>query len=90
MTLQVLANLGELLGPLIADREVAALWLAGGAGFSELDAVDQQRLIFFESLGPREAMRAAWQSSRAAYDERFQELMDRYVGPADAAGLLRP
>jgi len=40
MTLQELANLGEL---------VAALWVKGGERFDQLDDVDRRRLIFFES-----------------------------------------
>lgn len=38
----------ELLDSLIADREVAELWCKGDSAFASLDAVDQQRLVFFE------------------------------------------
>ena len=38
----------HLVSPLIADREFAELWMKGESEFDCLDAVDQQRLIFFE------------------------------------------
>lgn len=49
-----------------------------------LDDYQWRELIhLIESVGPRKAMRAAWHSSRDAYHEGFQDLMDRYVAPAE-------
>jgi hypothetical protein len=38
----------EILDNLIENREVAEYWLKGESDFDALDAVDQQRLLFFE------------------------------------------
>jgi len=38
----------QLVLPLIESREVAEISVRGGQNFSELDDVDQQRLLFFE------------------------------------------
>ncbi len=32
----------------VNDRELAEVWLRGGADFQSLDPVDQQRMVFFE------------------------------------------
>jgi hypothetical protein len=38
----------EIVLPLIEDRQFAEIWLKGGDQLQELDAVDQQRVFFFE------------------------------------------
>ena len=38
----------HMVSPVIADRELAELWVKGDSEFDSLDAVDKQRLIFFE------------------------------------------
>ena len=38
----------HMVSPVIEDRQLAELWMKGGSEFNSLDAVDQQRLIFFE------------------------------------------
>ncbi len=38
----------HMVSPIIADRKLAELWVKGDSEFESLDAVDQQRLIFFE------------------------------------------
>jgi hypothetical protein len=38
----------HMVSPVIEDRQFAELWVKGGSEFDSLDAVDQQRLIFFE------------------------------------------
>ncbi len=38
----------HMVSPVIADRNLAELWVKGDSEFDSLDAVDQQRLIFLE------------------------------------------
>jgi len=38
----------EIAGPIIESRDVAELWTKGQADWDSLDAVDQNRLMFFE------------------------------------------
>jgi len=38
----------EIVAPFITSRELAEIWMKGGAELESLDAVDKQRLMFFE------------------------------------------
>ena len=38
----------EIAAPMIQSRELAEIWVAGESDWEGLDAVDQQRLMFFE------------------------------------------
>ena len=39
----------EIIAPLVQQRDVAEIWVKGSDNFRELDPVDQQRVMFFES-----------------------------------------
>ena len=38
----------RLVGPIVANRELADLWIKGGSDFEALDSIDKQRLVMFE------------------------------------------
>ena len=38
----------RLVGPIVANRELADLWIKGGSDFETLDSIDKQRLVMFE------------------------------------------
>jgi hypothetical protein len=38
----------QIVGPVIENRQVAEMWEKADKGFTELDAVDQIRMLFFE------------------------------------------
>ena len=37
-----------IVEPMLGNRELAEIWMKGGEEFATLDAVDRQRLLFFE------------------------------------------
>jgi hypothetical protein len=38
----------SLVGPIVANRELADLWIKGGSDFESLDPIDKQRIIMLE------------------------------------------
>ena len=38
----------SLVGPIVANRELADLWIKGDSDFENLDPIDKQRIIMFE------------------------------------------
>ena len=38
----------SLVGPIVANRELAKLWIKGGSDFETLDPIDKQRIVMLE------------------------------------------
>ena len=56
----------DIIAPILESREIAELWAKGGDDFAGLDAVDRQRLIFFE----RRAF-VHWHNMFSLYEQRL-------------------
>ena len=54
------------------------------------DADWHEHVWIIQNIGRRQAVRAAWQTFRGAYQREFQDFIDRQFAIADAADTLEP